>query len=103
MRPAILTLNAGSSTVKYALFADDGVTELSRGTLEETGEAQRGSGGSETSDALLACAYRCNTCCCGILTRIGPGRGAGGGSAAGCSGICGVAAGASGRQATTSI
>ncbi len=39
MRPAILTLNAGSSTVKYALFAsDDGVTELSRGTLEETGE-----------------------------------------------------------------
>lgn len=39
MRPAILTLNAGSSTVKYALFADDGVTELSRGTLEETGEA----------------------------------------------------------------
>ncbi|MDP3232452.1 MAG: acetate/propionate family kinase [Myxococcales bacterium] len=37
MTPAILTLNAGSSTVKYALFSGDGVTELTRGTIEETG------------------------------------------------------------------
>ncbi|MBE2249739.1 MAG: acetate/propionate family kinase [Myxococcus sp.] len=39
MPPALLTLNAGSSTVKYALFAHDGATELARGTLEETGAA----------------------------------------------------------------
>lgn len=37
MTPALLTLNAGSSTVKYALFSGDGVTELTRGTIEETG------------------------------------------------------------------
>lgn len=37
MQPAILTLNAGSSTVKYGLFSRDGATELAKGTLEETG------------------------------------------------------------------
>ena len=37
MTPALLTLNAGSSTVKYALFSSDGATELTRGTIEETG------------------------------------------------------------------
>jgi acetate kinase len=37
MTPAILTLNAGSSTVKYALCSRDGVTEFTRGTIEETG------------------------------------------------------------------
>lgn len=37
MTPALLTLNAGSSTVKYALFSGDGVTEFTRGTIEETG------------------------------------------------------------------
>lgn len=39
MQPAILTLNAGSSTVKYGLFSRDGVTELARGTIEQTGAA----------------------------------------------------------------
>lgn len=39
MRNAILTLNAGSSTVKYALFAREGLEELARDTIEETGEA----------------------------------------------------------------
>jgi acetate kinase len=37
MTPAILTLNAGSSTVKYALFSRDGLTEFTRGSIEETG------------------------------------------------------------------
>lgn len=47
MTPALLTLNAGSSTVKYALFTRDGgappaqaaprLIELTRGTIEETG------------------------------------------------------------------
>ncbi len=38
-RDAILTLNAGSSTVKYALFRRDGLEELARDTIEETGAA----------------------------------------------------------------
>lgn len=39
MSDAILTLNAGSSTVKYALFEAAGLGELARGTLERTGAA----------------------------------------------------------------
>lgn len=37
MRRAILTLNAGSSTVKYALFDAETLVEHSRGTIERTG------------------------------------------------------------------
>jgi acetate kinase len=39
MRNAVLTLNAGSSTVKYAVFTLNGLQELARDTIEETGEA----------------------------------------------------------------
>jgi acetate kinase len=39
MTRAILTLNAGSSTVKYALFDAATRAERTRGTLEKTGEA----------------------------------------------------------------
>jgi acetate kinase len=42
MHPAILTLNAGSSTVKYALFEVEpggALIERARGTLEETGQS----------------------------------------------------------------